>query len=152
MNNPKHSVNCVCCGCLPKGVCRKDLQDVSKLLLTRKTHAGTLRESWEAGKLLLDFDGPVPPFPVLCFNLRRLGLHPERMYYAHSSSGVHWHVVIFLKEKLPIMETLFVQLFLGSDRVRERCNFIRAFHYKRNDEFTQILFGRKLTKKEMKKL
>jgi len=127
---------------------KSDLRGVSRLIKTRKTHAGTVRETWQPGKLLLDFDGTAPRFPNLLSEIRRLGLHPRGMYYARSSSG-NWHVVIYLREKLPIMATLFVQLKIGSDPKRERCNFIRAYHYKRKDEFVQILFGRKLTEKEL---
>lgn len=129
-----------------------DLRDVRHLFLTRKTHAGTLRETWKPGMLLLDFDKCAPRFLFLFHKLRRLGLHPESMYYAHSSSLIHWHVVIYLWEKLTIFQTLFVQLYLGSDPERELCNFIRAYQYNRTDPFVQILFERKLSEKEMRKL
>lgn len=131
---------------------QSDLRGVARLIMTRKTHAGTIRETWKRGMLLLDFDTKsAPPFPQICIELRGLGLHFESCYYARSSSG-NWHVVINLREKLKIMETLFVELKLGSDPKRARCDFIRAYHYKRTDEFVQILFDRKLTKKEMEKL
>ena len=102
--------------------------------------------------LLLDFDSPIAPkFSEINSELQRLELHPKECYYARSSSG-NWHIVIYLKEKLDIMATIFVQSRLGSDKRRERFNFIRASSYERSDEYVQILFERKLTEEEMKNL
>jgi hypothetical protein len=137
---------------LKKSMMNKDLRAIHRLLSTRKTHAGIVRETWRPGMLLLDIDGAAPRFPKLCSELRRLGLTLRHCYYARSSSQKHWHVVIWIKQKLPIMETIFTQLKLGSDPERERCNFIRAYFYNRSDQYVQILFERKLSEKEMLKL
>lgn len=60
---------------------------------------------------------------------------------SRSHSG-NTHVIVTLKEKLDPFAILFAQLYLGSDRKREACNFIR-FRL-RNDETAQILFKRKI--------
>ncbi len=108
------------------------------------THEGTLREVHRADKLLLDFDGPPPPFPALLSGLFHLGLTPRALYYAPSHSRGHWHVVIYLCAPLPLLATLFCQLWLGSDAERERNNFVRAYHFGRKDKYVQILFNQKV--------
>jgi hypothetical protein len=120
------------------------LSYLRRLLRKREFHKGTVREKHENDKLLIDYDKAPQTFDFLNAALRRLGLTPISLYYARSSSGKHWHVVIRIREKLPILGTLFVQLYLRSDAERERNGFIRAYHYKRRDALVQILFERKL--------
>jgi hypothetical protein len=110
----------------------------------RALHRGTVREKHAADKLLIDCDQHAPNFAWLNGALHHLGLTPRALYYAPSSTAKHWHVVIYIRERLPILATLFVQLYLRSDRERERNGFIRAYHYGRRDSLVQILFEQKL--------
>ena len=115
-----------------------------RLLREREFHRGTVREKHAANKLLLDYDKTPPKFHQLNRAIKHLGLTPCALYYARSSSSKHWHVVVLLRETLPILATLFCQLYLGSDPERERNGFIRVYHYGRSDPLVQILFERKL--------
>lgn len=120
------------------------LSYLRRLLREREFHKGTVREKHAANKLLLDYDKTPPKFHELNCNLNHLGLRAYAAYYARSSSRKHWHVVVLLHERLPVLATLFCQIYLGSDKERERNGFIRAYHYKRSDPLVQILFERKL--------
>lgn len=107
-------------------------------------HAGTIRETHRRDRLLLDFDGPPPRFPVLARDLARLGVEPVACYYAESHTRGHWHVVVMLAAPLTDLGVIFAQLWLGSDRERERNNFLRIEHWGRRDPLAQVLFDRKV--------
>lgn len=104
-----------------------------------------MREAYAANKLLLDYDGRAPSFRWLTRELYLLNLRARALYYAPSSTRGHWHVVVWLAQPLPLFVTLFVELYLGSDRDRARHGFNRAYHLKRRDDLVQVLFERKLT-------
>lgn len=122
----------------------RQLSSFARLLKRHGLDSGTLREEHAANKLLLDYDRRAPSFRLLMRELYLLELHPTALYYARSSSGKHWHVVIRLRERLPLFVTFFVQLYLGSDRDRERHNYVRAYKLGRTDSLVQILFEQKL--------
>ena len=107
-------------------------------------HRGELRATHRRTLLLLDFDGPAPPFPLLAEGLARLGCEPLAVCYAPSHSRGHWHVMVELQRALPSdAAVIFCQLWLGSDRERERCNYIRVMLWGRSDPLAQVLFSRK---------
>lgn len=108
-------------------------------------HAGTIRETHRRDRLLLDFDKRPPSFVVLAAGLARLGLDPVACYYAQSHTRGHWHVVVMLAEPLTDVGVIFAQLWLGSDRERERNNFLRIEHWGRRDPLAQVLFDRKVS-------
>lgn len=108
------------------------------------THRGTVQETDGPRKLLLDYDSYPPKCTVLFQGLRRLGLIPSAVYYAPSNTRGHWHIVVYLRVPVALPFRLFAQIYLGSDRERERNNFVRAYHFQRTDKYVQVLFGEKL--------
>ena len=120
-----------------------DLRRVAEAIVTGKMHAGSVREGDAANKLLIDCDGKPPKFPYLLRDLKRLGITPRYIYYAPSNTRGHWHLVIYMREKMPLLARIFCQYWIGDDKIRAAHNFIRAYYYKRSDKYVQILFGEK---------
>jgi hypothetical protein len=76
--------------------------------------------------------------------LRLLALRPIWMQYRRTARG--WHVVVKVRERLTLIETVAVQAVLGSDPYREAFNVARA--RRRPNSFwsarANLLFGDKL--------
>ena len=121
------------------------LRCLRRLSRRHRLTGGTIREYYDPRSLLIDWDKPrAPSFRWLSRELYLLTLQPVAMYYARSASGQHWHVVVYLRDPLPIFVKLFVEVYLGSDRDRARHDFNRAYHLKRRDRLVTVLFERKL--------
>lgn len=121
-----------------------DLSRVARLLVAGEFHRGTLGEGDAPNKLLIDYDGRPTKFHHLLRDCKRLGVSPRHVAYVSSNTRGHWHIIIYMREKMPLLARIFCQLWLGSDKFREASNFVRAYHYGRTDKYVQILFGRKL--------
>lgn len=63
------------------------------------------------------------PWISCIFHETKIGL--RALSYVQSRSRSHWHVTIKLRKPLKIIERIALQAILGSDRVRELCNYER---------------------------
>lgn len=107
---------------------------------------GLIKELAEPGKVLLDFDGPLPDLRLIWRRLRVCRLELRLMRIDRTQHG--WHVVLWLKEPLEDWATLALQAILGSDPRREAMNFARLLAGPKDDWERQrwnILYERKVT-------
>jgi hypothetical protein len=85
---------------------------------------GQVKTRWRPGLVLCDFDGPAVPVYRVAALARLLALRVEWARYDRTARG--WHVVIKVRQRLTLIETVAVQAILGSDPYREAFNFARA--------------------------
>ena len=104
--------------------------------------AGVVKYTHAPDVLQLDFDAEPPQYHVLCAELRKLEL--RAIFLSYQRSRAHFHVVVKLTQKLPVLASFFVQLYLGSDRYRERAGFVRYVHCHDRTRFVQVLFEEKI--------
>jgi len=99
-------------------------------LVVRRTswpkRLGRVAVRWQPGWVLCDYDRPRQPpaigrLTALC---RLMALHPVAVRYSKTRRG--WHVVIRVRERLTLIQSVTVQAILGSDPFREAFNFARA--------------------------
>jgi len=60
--------------------------------------------------------------------------------YTSMSGEPHKHIIVKTKDKFGVPERLFLQIFLGSDPVREYLSYLR---YTRGDKFPSLLLRKR---------
>lgn len=101
--------------------------DVRGAVVTRTRWPRTLGRVtvyWSPGLVLCDYDGPPIRLPRLAVLVRLMALRPLWVRYERTRRG--WHVVLRVRERLRLTETVSVQAILGSDPYREAFDFARA--------------------------
>lgn len=63
------------------------------------------------------------PWISCIFHETGIGLHA--ISYRKSRRRAHWHITIRTTKRLKIIERIALQAILGSDRIRELCNYER---------------------------
>ena len=61
-------------------------------------------------------------------------------YYTSTSGEPHKHIIIKMKDECDVLRRLFLQIFLGSDPVREYLSYLR---HERGDKFPSLLLRKK---------
>lgn len=91
-------------------------------------------------RLLLDLDSLVA-YKTYIKNRKRLDndLDMECVFFKWESKSNNRHVMISLPKELPVMERLFLQLYLGSDPTKEFLSYIRHLNSV-DSELVSMLF------------
>lgn len=115
---------------------------VRQLGADRRHRPGRVDRYAEANVTMCDYDGPELPELWRVWKLaRQLGAAPVMVEDRKTAHG--WHRVIVWNREFSRMETIAIQLLLGSDREREAFNLRRAMTGTRSDRWN-LLFTHKL--------
>lgn len=110
----------------------------------RHRTSGEVKYGHRSNWLLLDWDDCPLTLGEITIRLLQLNLYPPAaISWQRSQKRSHWHGVIVLSRRLPLLAGLFSQLYLGSDPRRESQGFKRVLAGDRG-RFVQVLFERKI--------
>ena len=84
--------------------------------------ARTLQLDIDSAADLVHFHRVLPWLSCIC---EETGIIIRGINYRRSTRRAHWHVTIRTRARLRLMERLALQAILGSDRMRELCNWER---------------------------
>lgn len=93
-----------------------------KRLRYRPAPANVLQLDIDSSTDLVHFHKCLPWLSCIC---AEHGFAIRHLTETRSRSGRHWHVEITLGKRLKLIERIALQAILGSDRMRELCNWER---------------------------
>ena len=119
--------------------------DDKKLLATKNRGPSLLLHKEEIERRACSV-GLIPPCLSINSLAHTLGLRVQFIRWDKTAHG--WHVVIKVREKLTLAETIAAQAILGSDPARERLNLARCLSLRKRpskywEARANILYSRK---------